>query len=170
MNKKEPYISYGHGAERQKIKDIPEDYLPIHYGGITTFRRRQMRLGMCCCPKKHWLECDMDCLNCPYRTSVGPISLDNLVDKNQEATYVDLVVDPASDVEDAYKKEQLYAALHRELAKLDPDSLIICRMYMQRMSKQECAQMLNISRDQLRTKEQRLFAELRRKLGPYYCY
>ena len=39
-----------------------------YYRDINSYRRNQMNHGRCVCPPSKWLQCDMDCCSCPYRT------------------------------------------------------------------------------------------------------
>ncbi|MDO4650814.1 MAG: hypothetical protein Q4B26_19435 [Eubacteriales bacterium] len=48
-----------------------------YYRDIDAYRRTRMNHGQCTCPPSKWLTCDMDCCNCPYRTSGKNYSLDS---------------------------------------------------------------------------------------------
>ena len=63
-NDKQYYIFIQNG--NQKIPVTKEEF-DAFYKETSVFRRRQMRQGLCSCPKRKWLYCDTDCENCRYR-------------------------------------------------------------------------------------------------------
>ena len=165
-----PYVRFGHHHEDKVYIDVSPEERQQHYRGIDLYRIKQFRSGLCNCPRKKRLECDIDCHNCPYYTNNRQLSLDNLVDADQEASYADLISDPIGDFEETYSKNQITRFVSKIVASLSAEEQLICHIYMYGLTRAECARQLGITRDQLRTRERKLVEQLRVKLAPFiFC-
>ena len=87
-NDKQYYIFLQNG--NRKIPVTKEEF-EYFYKETSVFRRRQMRQGLCSCPKRKWLYCDTDCENCRYRfETFNTYSMDEAIpgvgDDDEETT------------------------------------------------------------------------------------
>ena len=81
----------------QKIPVTKEEF-DAYYKETSVFRRRQMRQGLCSCPKRKWLYCDTDCEKCRYRfDNYSTYSMDETIpgadDDDGEMTKHDVISD-----------------------------------------------------------------------------
>ena len=62
-----------------------------YYRDIDTFRKKQQRHGRCVCPAAKRLDCDMDCVTCPFSRAGDTLSLDYTAtnDKGDEKSWLD---------------------------------------------------------------------------------
>lgn len=155
---KQYYIFIQNG--NQKIPVTKEEF-DAYYKETSVFRRRQMRQGLCSCPKRKWLYCDTDCENCRYRfESYKTYSLDETVpgadDDDEEMTKHDVIAadiplfaDIIADV------EQMQALLNR-VREIMPEAIEMGERRLQGQTDAVIAEALGIPRTTLLSRLKKL--------------
>lgn len=136
-----------------------------YYHDINLFRQRQQYRGLCVCPRKKWLDCDMDCQTCPfYRNST--LSLDYAVsdDTGKERAMVDAVADPQAVVDGGIEEKMLLQALRDLLNTLTPDERNICAAIMDNLSERAAAAALGLPRNTYVYRRDKVLRRLRDSL------
>lgn len=77
-------------STRERIPCTEQEFHD-YYRDIDTFRKKQQRHGRCMCPTAKRLDCDMDCVTCPFSRAGDTLSLDYTTtnDKGDEKSWLD---------------------------------------------------------------------------------
>lgn len=147
-NDKQHYIFIQNG--NQKIS-VPKEELDAFYKETSVFRRRQMRLGLCSCPKRKWLYCDTDCENCRYRfDSYKTYSMDEAVpgadDDVEEMPKHDVITDDVPAFEDVIADVEQMQALLDRIREIMPEAIQIGELRLQGKTDAVIAETLGIPR------------------------
>lgn len=62
-------------STRERIPCTEQEFHD-YYRDIDAFRKKQQRHGRCVCPVAKRLDCDMDCVTCPFSRAGDSLSLD----------------------------------------------------------------------------------------------
>ena len=124
QNDKQHYIYIRSTRERISVtKQEFDDY----YRDINAYRKKEQRHGRCVCPKSKWLDCDMDCVTCPFSSAGDNLSLDyTTADENgNEQAWVDKLPDESALIEDIVANKDEFAQILAKLCELMPEALQI---------------------------------------------
>lgn len=150
-NDKQYYIFIQNG--NQKIPVTKEEF-DAYYKETSVFRRRQMRQGLCSCPKRKWLYCDTDCENCRYRfENYNTYSMDEPVpgadDDDEEMTKHDILSDGTPLFADIIADvDQMQAILDR-IREIMPEAIQMGELRLQGQADAVIAETLGIPRTTL---------------------
>ncbi|WP_087064211.1 hypothetical protein [Intestinibacillus massiliensis] len=92
INDNQPYIYIR--STRERIPVTQQEFND-YYRDINTFRKKQQRHGRCVCPERKRLDCDMDCMTCPFHRAGDGLSLDytTVDDEGNEQAWADTLAD-----------------------------------------------------------------------------
>ena len=106
--------------------------------------------------------CEFQCANSKY------ISIDAQVGEGDDACLIaNAIPDDSGDVEEALMLTELFAALHEELKKLDPDGRRICELIMEGRTEREIAADMGKRQSTINYKKNKAFSILREALKDY---
>lgn len=168
--KKDYYVTYRVNGKIERIP-VTKEYHDVHYHQITNYRVRQMKLGQCCCPKKHFRECDMDCWTCDYRVQGAELSLDSLIcPQKGEVALADLLQDLGETLEEQMERNELECALYDAIDSLDDPYQEVVQFSLDGASARSCAKHLEIARKRVNPLFEEACARLKEKLvASGYC-
>lgn len=152
-------------STRERIPCTEQEFHD-YYRDIDAFRKKQQRHGRCVCPATKRLDCDMDCVTCPFSRAGDSLSLDYTTtnDEGDERPWLD-------DMPDAFVeadvKAELLDALHLLLSTLAPEELAICKTIMADLSERAAAASLNISRKAFIYRRDKVLTHLKNSLKNY---
>lgn len=154
-------------ATKQRIPCTKEEF-DNYYHDITLFRQRQQYSGHCACPKRKWLDCDMDCQTCLFRRD-DSLSLDYTTKDRDgnESTWGKDIADPLATVDTEIEKEELLNALRSALDTLTSDEKDICATIMDNLSERSAAAALNLSRNTYVYRRDKVLGRLKKSLENY---
>lgn len=134
-------------STRERIPCTEQEFRD-YYRDIDAFRKKQQRHGRCVCPAAKRLDCDMDCVTCPFSRAGDTLSLDYTAtnDEGEERPWLDDIPDAFAEVDVKVEEAELLDALHLLLSTLAPEELAICKTIMADLSERAAAASLNISR------------------------
>lgn len=114
-----------------------EDY----YRGINTYRKAQQRSKNCVCPERKRLDCDMDCLDCPYYRRGNNLSLDytETDDDGNEKAWIDDLADPTAPIDEIVANSMELQLLFKRLEEIMPQAIEIGRLRQQGLSEDAIA-------------------------------
>ena len=165
-NEKQHYIYLRSTKER-----IPctEQEFHDYYRDIDAFRKKQQRHGRCVCPAAKRLDCDMDCVTCPFSRAGDTLSLDYATtnDDGDERAWLDDLPDVFAAVDVAVEEAELLDALHLLLAGLTPEDMEICKTIMADLSERAAAASLNISRKAFLYRRDKVLTHLKNSLQKF---
>lgn len=136
-------------STRERIPCSKEEF-DAYYHDIDLFRQKQEYHKRCVCPRRKWLECDMDCQNCPFYRS-GTLSLDETKwnSDGEETAWIDTIYDESPHFEEILaSKEQLCELLQR-LNEIMPDALLVGQLRLKGLTDTEISSVLNIKQNTL---------------------
>lgn len=121
-----------------------EDY----YRGINAYRKAQQRSANCVCPEHKRLDCDMDCLTCPYYRKGNHLSLDYTVtaDDGSEAAWVDDLADTSVPIDEIVADAMELKRLFKRLEEIMPQAIEIGRLRQQGLSEDAIAAQIGTGR------------------------
>lgn len=148
---------------------VSEEFHKAYFHEIDLFRRKQIRRGFCKCTGPKWWLCDMDCGVCEFRCANSKyISIDAQVGEGNDACSIaNAIPDDSGDVEETLMLAELFAALHEELEKLDPDGRRICELIMEGRTEREIAADMGKRQSTINYKKNKAFSILREALKDY---
>lgn len=113
-------------STREKVSVTKEEF-DAYYHDIDNFRRKQQRRGQCVCPKSKQLECDMDCLTCPFRRAGNICSTDEIACEidGAEICYLDTLYDDSPLIDDMVADSAELQLLFERLQELMPQAVEI---------------------------------------------
>ena len=165
-NEKQHYIYLRSTKER-----IPctEQEFHNYYRDIDAFRKKQQRHGRCVCPAAKRLDCDMDCVTCPFSRAGDTLSLDYTTtnDDGDERAWLDDLPDVFATVDVAVEEAELLDALHHLLDSLTPEDMEICKTIMADLSERAAAASLNISRKAFLYRRDKVLTHLKNSLQKF---
>ena len=140
-----------------------------YYRDIDAFRKKQQRHGRCVCPATKRLDCDMDCVTCPFSRAGDSLSLDYTTtnDEGDESPWLDDIPDAFAEVDVKAEETELLDALHHLLLTLTPEELAICKAIMADLSERAAAASLNISRKAFMYRRDKVLTHLKESLKKY---
>jgi len=146
-NDKQYYIYLRSSKER-----IPctEEEFRNYYHDIDLFRQRQEYRGLCVCPQRKRLECDMDCQTCPFHRS-DVLSLDKPVEgcDGEAMSQWEAIPSDSPLISDMVADKDQLAHLFRRLNEIMPDALLVGQMRLQGRTDKEISGQLNVKQNTL---------------------
>lgn len=121
-----------------------------YYHDIDLFRQKKQYHGLCVCPQRKRLDCDMDCATCPFRRT-GTLSLDDTIkDKDGEETaWVDTIPDDAPLFSDILADQEHLRQLFNRLNEIMPDALRVGQMRLEGKTDTEISAQLDVRQNTL---------------------
>lgn len=155
-------------STRERIPCTEQEFHD-YYRDIDAFRKKQQRHGRCVCPTAKRLDCDMDCVTCPFSRAGDTLSLDYTTtnDEGDERSWLDDIPDAFAEVDVKVEEAELLEALHILLARLAPEELAICKTIMEDLSERAAAASLNISRKAYMYRRDKVLNHLKNSLKNY---
>lgn len=155
-------------STRERIPCTEQEFCD-YYRDIDTFRKKQQRHGRCVCSATKRLDCDMDCVTCPFSRAGDSLSLDYTTtnDEGDERSWLDDMPDVLAAVDVGIEEAELLDALHILLAGLAPEELAICKTIMADLSERAAAASLNISRKAFMYRRDKVLSHLKNSLKNY---
>ncbi len=155
-------------STRERIPCTEQEFHD-YYRDIDAFRKRQQRHGRCVCPTAKRLDCDMDCMTCPFSRAGDSLSLDYTTTNNEgdERSWLDDIPDAFAEVDVKAEEAELLNALHLLLSTLTPEELAICKTIMADFSERAAAASLNISRKAFICRRDKVLTHLKNSLKNY---
>ena len=168
MSKKDKQYTIYLRSTRERIPCTEQEFRD-YYRDIDTFRKKQQRHGRCVCPATKRLDCDMDCVTCPFSRAGDFLSLDYTTtnDEGDERSWLDDIPDAFAEVDVKAEEAELLKALHILLARLAPEELAICKTIMADLSERAAAASLNISRKAYMYRRDKVLSHLKNSLKNY---
>ena len=155
-------------STRERIPCTEQEFRD-YYRDIDAFRKKQQRHGRCVCPAAKRLDCDMDCVTCPFSRAGDTLSLDYTAtnDEGEERPWLDDIPDAFAEVDVKVEEAELLDALHLLLSTLAPEELAICKTIMADLSERAAAASLNISRKAFTCRRDKVLTYLKDSLKKY---
>lgn len=158
INENKYYIFIQNG--NQKIPVTKEEF-DSFYKETSVFRRRQMRQGLCSCPKRKWLYCDTDCENCRYRfENPTACSMDEPIpgadDDDGEMTKHDVISDGSPLFADVVADVDQMQILLDRIREIMPEAIRMGELRLQGQSDAVIAKALGIPRTTLLSRLKKL--------------
>lgn len=124
INDNQPYIYIR--STRERIPVTQQEFND-YYRDINAFRKKQQRHGRCVCPERKRLDCDMDCMTCPFHRAGDGLSLDytTVDDEGNEQAWVDTLADDSPLMDEIIADSQQLAQLFIRLKELMPEAIQI---------------------------------------------
>lgn len=134
-------------STKEKIPCTEQEFHD-YYHDIDNYRRKQQRHRNCKCPSKYRLQCDMDCLTCPYMAFGEVLSLDNcnMDDNGGSISYKDTIDDRSPLIEDIISENERFKELLKLLNELMPQAVHIGESRLQKKSDEKIASEIGILR------------------------
>ena len=117
-----------------------------YYEEINLFRKRNQYHGLCSCPKKLFVTCDMDCLTCPMRKSGAEISLDAIEGGEDKTERSNAFFQSPENVEDEVLDRLEEQEVIQRILELYPEAIAYGKLKMDGKSDDEIAKILGIPR------------------------
>ena len=155
-------------STRERIPCTEQEFRD-YYRDIDAFRKKQQRHGRCVCPATKRLDCDMDCVTCPFSRAGDSLSLDYATanDEGDERSWLEDIPDAFAEVDVKAEEAELLDALHLLLSTLAPEELAICKAIMADLSERAAAASLNISRKAFIYRRDKVLTHLKNSLKNY---
>ena len=155
-------------STRERIPCTEQEFRD-YYRDIDAFRKKQQRHGRCVCPAAKRLDCDMDCVTCPFSRAGDTLSLDYTAtnDEGEERPWLDDIPDAFAEVDVKVEEAEMLDALHLLLSTLAPEELAICKTIMADLSERAAAASLNISRKAFTCRRDKVLTYLKDSLKKY---
>lgn len=155
-------------STRERIPCTEQEFHD-YYRDIDAFRKKQQRHGRCVCPVAKRLDCDMDCVTCPFSRAGDSLSLDYTAtnDEDEERPWLDDIPDAFAEVDVKVEEAEMLDALHLLLSTLAPEELEICKTIMVDLSERAAAASLNISRKAFTCRRDKVLNHLKNSLKNY---
>ena len=152
-------------STRERIPCTEQEFRD-YYRDIDAFRKKQQRHGRCVCPATKRLDCDMDCVTCPFSRAGDSLSLDYATanDEGDERSWLEDIPDAFAEVDVKAEEAELLDALHLLLSTLAPEELAICKAIMADLSERAAAASLNISRKAFIYRRDKVLTHLKNSL------
>ena len=119
-----------------------------YYRDINAYRKNQQRHGRCVCPKSRRLNCDMDCITCPFRRSGDITSLDNRIvnEEDEHTTWLDQLEAPSPLISDIVADIERMTQLFLKLNELRLQAIEIGKLCLQVLSDDAIAECIEAAR------------------------
>lgn len=145
-NQDKQYYIYSR-SNHERIYVTQQDF-EDYYRGINTFRKAQQRAKSCVCPVHKRLDCDMDCLTCPYYRRGNNLSLDytETDDEGNEKAWIDDLADTSAPIDEIVADTVELQLLFKRLAEIMPQALEIGRLRQQGLSEDAIAAQIGTGR------------------------
>ncbi len=155
-------------STRERIPCTEQEF-HNYYRDIDAFRKKQQRHGRCVCPEAKRLDCDMDCVTCPFCRAGDTISLDYSTtdEEGNEKAWLDDVTDTLAEVDEEAEENELLDALHLLMNALTPEERAICKTIMEELSERAAAASLNLSRKAFLYRRDKVLANLKNSLKKF---
>lgn len=156
---------------RSTKEQIPCTEQEFHdfYHDIDNYRRKQQRHGRCVCPASKRLECDMDCLTCPFQREGDFLSLDNEIDDDGEAkTHLENLTDRSPLIEDMITENARFKELFARLNELMPQAVDIGVMRQNGVSDTAISAQIGIPRKTFTDRIKRAKGFLEKEFPEYF--
>ena len=134
-------------STKERIPCTKEEF-DNYYHDIDLFRQKQQYHGLCVCPQRKRLDCDMDCATCPFRRT-GTLSLDDTIkdEDGEETAWLNTIPDDAPLFADILADQEHVGELFKRLNEIMPLALEIGRLRLQGMSDTDTATEIGVHRN-----------------------
>jgi len=113
-------------STKEKVTVTKEEF-DAYYHDIDNYRRKQQRRGQCVCPQSKQLECDMDCLTCPFRRAGNICSTDDAIN-GTDISYLETLYDDSLLIDDMIADSTELELLFERLQELMPQAVEIGKL------------------------------------------
>ena len=140
-------------STKERIPCTQEEF-DNYYRDINTYRKAQQRHGKCVCPANKRLDCDMDCMSCPFRRAGDSLSLDFTTtdEDGNEIRWADNIEDPSVHIEDIVADSHALKQLFARLNEIMPEAIEIGKMRMSGKSDLAIAEEIGIRNTTFRSR------------------
>lgn len=154
-NDNQPYIYIRYTRERIPVT---QQEFNDYYRDINTFRKKQQRHGRCVCPERKRLDCDMDCMTCPFHRSGDGLSLDytTVDDEGNEQAWVDTLADDSPLMDEIIADSQQLEQLFIRLKELMPEAIQIGELRLDGHTDVDIAKRIGIRNTTFRSRLERV--------------
>ena len=134
-------------STRERIPCTKEEF-DNYYRDINAYRWKQQRHGRCVCPQNKRLDCDMDCVTCPFYRAGDKLSLDYTVEDEDgnEKAWVEDLKDPSTAMEEIVTNRILLNQLLTRINELMPYAIQIGELRQKGFSEDAIAAEIGIGR------------------------
>lgn len=129
-----------------------------YYRDINAFRKKQQRHGRCVCPERKRLDCDMDCVTCPFQRAGDGLSLDYIIvdDEGNEQAWVDTLADDSPLMDEIIADNQQLKQLFIRLKELMPEAIQIGELRLDGHTDIDIAKRIGICNTTFRSRLERV--------------
>lgn len=155
INDNQPYIYIR--STRERIPVTQQEFND-YYRDINAFRKKQQRHGRCVCPERKRLDCDMDCMTCPFHRAGDGLSLDytTVDDEGNEQTWVDTLADDSPLMDEIIADSQQLEQLFIRLKELMPEAIQIGELRLDGHTDVDIAKRIGIRNTTFRSRLERV--------------
>ena len=134
-------------STKEKITCTQEEFND-YYRGINAFRKAQQRSMNCVCPANKRLECDMDCLTCPYyrRGITWSLEYTRSDNDNSNDSQMDHLKDTSSPVDEMISDVEEMKCLFKRLEVLMPQAIEIGKLRQEGLTEDAIAEKIGTPR------------------------
>ena len=133
-------------STKERIPCTKEEF-DNYYHEIDLFRQRQVYRKMCVCPQRKHLECDMDCLTCPFhRNSCSSLDFTFTDVDGEEHSFYETLEDPSPLFSDILADTERLKELFLKLETLMPEAIEIGKLREYGLSDEAIAERIGIGR------------------------
>lgn len=150
-----PYIYIR--STRERIPVTQQEFND-YYRSINAFRKKQQRHGRCVCPERKRLDCDTDCMTCPFHRAGDGLSLDytTIDDEGNEQAWVDTLADDSPLMDEIIADGQQLEQLFIRLKELMPEAIQIGELRLDGHTDVDIAKRIGIHNTTFRSRLERV--------------
>ena len=154
-NDNQPYIYIR--STRERIPVTQQEFND-YYRDINAFRKKQQRHGRCVCPERKRLDCDMDCVTCPFQRAGDDLSLDytTVDDEGNEQAWVDTLANDSPLMDEIIADSQQLEQLFIRLKELMPEAIQIGELRLDGHTDVDIAKRIGIRNTTFRSRLERV--------------
>ena len=154
-NDNQPYIYIR--STRERIPVTQQEFND-YYRDINAFRKKQQRHGRCVCPERKRLDCDMDCVTCPFQRAGDGLSLDytTVDDEGNEQAWVDTLANDSPLMDEIIADSQQLEQLFIRLKELMPEAIQIGELRLDGHTDVDIAKRIGIRNTTFRSRLERV--------------
>ena len=154
-NDNQPYIYIR--STRERIPVTQQEFND-YYRDINAFRKKQQRHGRCVCPERKRLDCDMDCVTCPFQRAGDCLSLDytTVDDEGNEQAWGDTLTGDSSLMDEIIADSQQLEQLFIRLKELMPEAIQIGELRLDGHTDVDIAKRIGIRNTTFRSRLERV--------------
>ena len=154
----------------KKTVCVTEQEFNAYYQDINAYRRTKQNHGKCVCEKAHWLDCDMDCENCPFHRAGNTLSLDYTIsdEDGNEKSWLEDLVDTVPLVEDIVVNEIELKRIISRINEIMPEAITIGKLRQQGNSERTIEKTIGIGRKTYAYRIKKLFNLIKKEFPDFF--